>query len=223
MAKIVKRLSAPYELVAVNNGPTQFTVGSASTNNAVVTINGNLFVTGNTTVVDSNITVIHDNIITLNAGGNIAAVGQAGIEVDRTVNKVSLVWSEPLQKWVIAVDGVVTNEIALAPPGSGSFLTKVFDDKNPFLGNNLNINGFTLTSNSSVNVVIAPGTNGNAQVNSAMQLQQISALTTPVSGYSLIAAGVPSGGATGLYVTNSVSINQELITKTKAVLYSLIF
>ena len=69
--------------------------GDYTINSQLVTINGNLVVTGNTTTINTTETVVQDNVITLN--GNLAAssapVLNAGIEVNRgNQSKTSLRW-----------------------------------------------------------------------------------------------------------------------------------
>jgi hypothetical protein len=48
-------------------------------------------------------------------------------------------------------------------------------------------------------------------------------LVAPITGFDLLFAGATGSGKTGLYVTNSASINEELITKKQAIAFSLIF
>ena len=214
MARIVKKISDPYSIIATNAAPTCFTVGEASTTNAEVVINGNLTVIGVHSTIESTNTVIYDNIITLNAETAPTATPtlNAGIEVDRgNQPTVTLQWSESVHRWQITNNGSLFEDI----------MTKVVDDPAPQLGGNLNVNGWTITSTAN-NIILAPA--ANTQINSALQLQELNApITAAIPGFGLLAAGVPGGGQTGLYVTNSAVSNFELVTKKKAIIYALIF
>ena len=91
MAKIVKVTDGNYKVI-VSNGATGTitldTTAGASTVQGTTVINGNLEVKGTTTTVESTVTTIADNIITLNEGEAGAGVSASvnyisGIEVDR--------------------------------------------------------------------------------------------------------------------------------------------
>jgi hypothetical protein len=84
-------------------------------NTSLVTINGNLLVTGQQTTIDSTNTQLWDNIITLNAGTSpgTTPVLDAGIEVDRgTQANVRLLWKESVKQWQITNDGATYANIA---------------------------------------------------------------------------------------------------------------
>ena len=94
MSKLVRVKDGNYKIVVDNpsdaNGGkiTLDTTGGYTTDRGLVVITGDLEVKGITTTVESTVTTIADNIITLNEGqvgaGISAALGyQAGIEVDR--------------------------------------------------------------------------------------------------------------------------------------------
>jgi len=234
MAKqIVKKISDPYLLYASNQASTQFTVGKASTMNAVVTINGNLNVIGTQTTISTVNTEIQDNIITLNAGlaANAAPTGlMAGLEVNRGAGDVGspggfagnakLLWSDVDHRWQLTNDGVTFLNIATAG-SSGNYISDVVEDLTPQLGGNLDINGHTITSVAG-NIVIAPF--AYAQIDAPIQIKEVSFVpTTSVPGFGLLYAGPVQGGGTGLYISHGPVMDQELISKKKAILYSLIF
>jgi hypothetical protein len=93
--------------------PTVAVVGN-QTVSANLTVSGNFTVAGNVTSVDSTITNIKDNIITLNKGevGSGVTLNVSGIEVDRgDLANQRLIWSESSGKWLA---GPTSSEIALA-------------------------------------------------------------------------------------------------------------
>jgi len=214
MANIVKKVSGPYKIEAQPGVSTQVTIGASSRNDAELTVHGNLTVFGTQTTINSTNTNLFDNIITLNAGldANAAPTTNAGISVNRGSSpSATLLWNETTDTWQID-DGVTVKNIATST-GTG-FLTNVVEDLSPQLGGALDVNGFDITSLAGIN--LAPTTAVNI-VNTPLTI------TTPSDTTSIV-AGSPLGGATGLYVTTLTnSTPSELITKRKAIVYSIIF
>lgn len=70
-------------------------------------ITGNLTVQGTTTTVDSNVVLIGDNIITLNADFTGSAPSEnAGVEIERgTQTNTALLWNEGTDRWTFSNDG----------------------------------------------------------------------------------------------------------------------
>ena len=223
MARVVKKVSGPYVIEAHSGTPTQMAIGAVSRNDATLTVHGNLVVRGTSTSIQSTDTYIADNRLTLSKGLDpvVAAASniKTGIEVDRgELPNVSILWNESTKKWSLTNDGVNFTNIATSQ--YGDYLTAVIEDPAPVLGGNLDTNTKTITS--TTNVVIAP--TGNTQVDSVLQIKKgATAPTADVPGYTLIQAKDTGGGGSGLYVTNTAEIDQELITKKRAIVYSLIF
>lgn len=188
-----------------------------------VIITGNLTVRGNTTVIASNTQTITDNIITLNTGetGNgVGALGTtSGIEIARGTapgGNVRLIWNETISQWQISGvtpgspgDGAQYTTLSTSSTG----LTAVFDDKNPVLGANLNVNGFTLYANVAATSYIT--------LQGALQLKHANVVYTAVSGATILNADLVGAGQVGLYVTNTESNDEELVTKRRAFGFSL--
>jgi hypothetical protein len=187
----------------------------------VFTINGNLIVHGSQSSIESTNTAIFDNIITLNAGLSATDVPvlNAGVEVDRGIEaNVAIRWNEAMDKWELSNDG--THYAIISTQASGNnYLTQLIEDLNPTLGANLQTAGLSITN--TTNVIIAPGV--NTQVDSPVQLKEVTTPPDAVFGYGLLFAGVPAAGKAGVYVTNSAVTNQELITRAQSIIYSLIF
>lgn len=220
--QIVKRISAPYLISAIPGMPTTVTIGDSTADNSVLTINGNLVVTGQHTTINSFDTEVTDNTITLNSGETGAGVTKhvSGIVVDRgTQANVSILWNETLEMWTLTQDGI--NFVNISTSSSGSIaMTKVSDDHTPSLGGNLTTNNFVITSNAGTNLILSPST--NLEVTSPLQLMQ----TTPptaIANSSLLFGGAIGNGDTGVYVTNALVSDQELITAQRAIIFSLIF
>ena len=173
-----------------------------------VYISGNLHVTGftNVTIYDTNTisvtnTNVADRTIALNVGetawgvGGNAAPGQSGIIVDRGLQaNVALRWNEIYDNWELTTDGTTYGNISTSTAG----LTAVVDDTSPQLGGNLETNGFHIQIN---NTLITPSAVPNAV---------------------LIGAAAPGSAGSGLFVVNSSTAIDELVTKSKAIVFSII-
>jgi len=188
-----------------------------------VIITGNLNVRGNTTVINSNIQTITDNILTLNSGetGNgVSTLGTtSGIEIDRgsaAGGNVQLIWNESTSTWQVSgmtsgAPGDGSQYLNIATTTGGSAISAVVEDPNPVLGGNLNVDGFTIY--------------GNAGVTLQGILELRNANTVPISAFStstLFYANISGAGTTGLYVLNDQAINEELVTKRRAFGFSLL-
>ena len=169
-----------------------------------VFVTGNLHVAGvydTTTVTNTN---IQDKDIALNVGETGAGVGggspsSSGIIVDRgSLANVALRWNEITDVWEVTTDGSSYNTILTS--GGGGGLTAVVDDTSPELGGNLATNGFHIQFDTPI---VNPPV-GN------------------VAGKTLLyAANVGSAGS-GLFVVNSETASEELVTKSKAIVFSII-
>jgi hypothetical protein len=219
----VKKLNGNYVI------QTPFKTGASSnitldTDNVYVT--GNLTVKGNTTVIESNTQIISDNIIILNygeSGNGVSTLGTtSGIEIDRGTapgENVQLVWNEGYKTWQVSgvtagSPGDGTKYSNIATTTGAAAIASVFEDKYPVLGGNLNVNGFTIYSNVAASSYVA--------LQGALQLKQANVVYTAATGSTVFYANVVGAGQTGLYVINTESTNEELVTKRRAFGFSLI-
>lgn len=170
------------------------------------TINGNLFVTGNSQQVVSTNSAINDHLIVLNHGLSLTSPPNplgAAIEVDRgTGANVQLRWNETVQNWQITTDGTTYSNIAVSSSAGGLNITANIDTKS-----------YTIYSSTTANVTFDD--------NVAIQNTTVTPLA--VSGYNVVYAQTPSGGGSGLYVTNTTITAQELATQAAAIKYAIIF
>ncbi len=181
----------------------------------VTNILGDLVVVGRQTNLGTIETVISDNVLTLCA--NITEgqpVLDAGIEVRRGDElTVSFKWNESIDKWQVTSDGLTFSNL----------MVRVQDDPDPHLGGHLYLNGFELRSRVNENIVLVPGYDTNNEtVNSGIEIRQINRALDPKIDSTVMYAKEPGPGHAGVYVSNSKSVDEELITKRKAVIYSLI-
>lgn len=99
-----KRINGDYTLETLN------LTDKINITSSTVTINGNLFVTGNSQTVSTTNSAITDHVIILNHGLSDSAPPNplgAAIEVDRgTEANVQIRWNESLTRWELTNDGV---------------------------------------------------------------------------------------------------------------------
>jgi hypothetical protein len=130
--------------------------------------------------------------------GTGVTLGTAGISIDRGLaTDVTLRWNESTDVWEITTDGINYNTI-LTSGGSG--LTAVVDDTDPYLGGNLVTNGFNI------------------------QFQTLLTANPPtaVGGNAILYADTVGSAGSGLFVVNSGTASDELVTKSKAIVFSII-
>ena len=178
-----------------------------------LTISQNLTVLGSTTAIETTNTTLKDNIIVLNDGetGNGVTLGTSGISVYRGPNvsvypSVAVRWNESTLKWQLTNDGVSYQNILVGATGTG--LTALVDDTAPVLGGNVNVNGYAFYANINANVMF----DGNLQI-----------LSTITNNATTLYVNPPAGGDTGVYVVNDSAVNEELVTKSRAFGFSILF
>ena len=186
-----KRINGDYTIQSI--GPNDV----ININSAMVTINGNLQVSGNSQSIVSTNSAITDNKITLNHGlSNSSPPNAAGaaIEVDRgTAANVQLRWNETVQNWQVTRDGSTYANIATA---TGVAFSNVWADSAPAISANLDLRGSRIWNSNIASPVV-----GNV---------------------SMFISNISTGG-TGVYVNNNSYANGELINKTRSVAYSILF
>jgi len=188
-----------------------------------LTVDGNLIVTGTTTEVESTNTTITDNIIVLNNGGFISPNTTSGIEIDRggVLDNVQLRFNEDTNEWEATDDGSLY--YPLHPPAIVTF--DLVDDLTPQLGGDLDVNGFAITSaiGSDGDVEITADGAGNVRIERPLTIPIRTTNATPLIGYNKIYAKDVESGGSGIYFTHADSTQDELVSKTKAIVFSLIF
>jgi hypothetical protein len=214
---IIKNVSGPYTINTINHDDPIILDSN------VVIIKGNLQVVGNTTTITTENTGIKDNIIVLNQGeaGAGITLGTAGILIDRGSSpNVTLRYAESTGKWQATNDGTTYYNIVATTTGN----TRLVDDAAPTLGANLNTNGFTILNLTSANVGIAAADAIQFDAFSFRMKTIISPTPTVIPNYNVIVASNVGTGGTGFYVSNTEGTTQEeLISKSRAVVYSIIF
>jgi len=214
----------------ISTGDYNLTTAAAAANVVVTTdtfkIFGNLFVQGNSSIINvANISTA-DPTITLNSNVVVPFQGNSGIEINRGVGyaKPALYWNETTSAWQITSN--ISNiagyaNIASSLSGSGTVSTGVATHL-PFYstssdtvvdaGNNLTWNGANLLT-----------ITGNVQT-SGLRFANTAGTPAAVTGNIALSGNTTgsSTGGTGIYFNNNVE-SDELVSKTKAIAYSIIF
>lgn len=214
-----KRINGNYDITTLGASDV-VTISSSA-----VTVTGNLTVSGTQTTVNSQDTDIQDRVIVLNKGESGAGVtgGTSGIEVDRGSSTNSrIVYDESNDKW--SIDNGSGSLTPIASSAGGLGLENVVEDTTPQLGGSLDVNGESIVSASNGNVVIAPNGTGILHVDgSAVRLQNEGSDPTGQSGYTTVYSKVAGSGGTGLYTVTDTTTADELVSKSKAVVFGIIF
>ena len=213
----VKNVSGPYVIHTINSSdPIVLDADN-------VIIKGCLQISGSTTTINSTNTEISDNIIVLNKGesGTGVTLGTAGVFVDRGLaTNVAIRYNETGTKWQVTNNGTTYYNLVATTTGN----TRVVDDASPQLGANLNTANYAIRNEAGDNVYIDPvlalQLDGNIQLKKNNGRPAVSV----INHYNIITASNVAAGGTGLYVTNDESIvNEELISKKRAIVYSIVF
>lgn len=190
-------------------------LGNVDINAHTVSIDGNLRVTGNVSTINATNTNISDNIITLNSGETGSGVTAifSGIEIDRGLAPaVRIRWNEATGVWELTNDGSTYRTIFTGVGGTG-FISQVVEDPAPSLGGNLDVLNNTIFSSNTALV----------KIDSNLAIANSTIAPSVQSGYNVIYAQSPNSGGSGIYVTNTVTQQQELVTKSKAIAFSIVF
>lgn len=213
------RFNGNYTIAGID--PTSNVDVSAHT----LTVHGNLSVNGTMSTISTTDTAVTDNMITLNSGENGTGVSKitSGIEVDRgSLSKVAVRWNETYQKWELTNDGTIFGNIVSIVGDVPLF--SVINDPNPQLGGNLDVLARSIFSSNTEYVTFSlsgqeyPG--GGA--GSGIAIEHTSIVPGYKPNHVVLYTQEPEGGGSGLFVTNEHAPKDELITKKKAIIYSLI-
>lgn len=188
------------------------------------TVSGNLTITGTTTTISATQTEIKDRVIVLNDGESGAGVTgrYSGLEIDRgSSDNAFIVFDENDDTFKVSTDNGSTFDALLTGVGAG--LTAVVQDTTPQLGGDLDINSFNIVSaQSNEDIQLVPNGTGRVTIASALKLNDLASAPASATGATLLYADTAAGGGTGVYFVDG-STSDELVSKSKAIVYGLIF
>ena len=193
-------------------------------------VKGDLVVTGDTASVNQTNLNISNNTILLNEGEEAAgvALGMAAVIVDRgTLNDgtsgygAGIRFNETTDKWQVSVDGSTWSDLGVVA-GGGTALENVVEDTTPQLGGDLDVNGQSIVSVGGGDIVIAPDTGGDVYINADLKLKLRTGDPTAEAGYNILYHKTEGSGGSGVYF-RTTSTNDELVSKSKAIVFGIIF
>lgn len=224
------RYNGDYNITAAD------TAGNLYVTMHTMRVNGNLEVFGNVSEISNS--AIADNFVMLNKGepgpGVTTNNGLAGIEVDRggtnpgALPTTAIRWNENSEfgpRWELTNDGSTYGAISTVTSSGAAFA--LIDDLNPQLGANLDVLGRTIFSSNN-EVVIFGMSAGNlvpsGTYGSGIAIQNTSIVPGAILDHTVIYTQDPQNGGTGLYITTTPAapVQEELISKAKAIAYALI-
>ena len=243
MAKISEKRFDGHYKISTSGTDSNVTVTTHS-----LTVAGNLVVTGATTSVETTNSVISDNTIVLNkdeSGAGVTAT-TSGIEIERgSETNVTMLYDDSIDSFTFKEGASLTTVSAGTPTSATHLATKAYVDgvsgsgmslsgstnntittvtgANALIGEaNLTFDGTTLAVTGAAIVSTTLDVTGNVTTDGLLRLTQT---TDPsaVSGKSLVYAKAPGGGGTGVYVQAPSGSAQEMVSKSKAIVYGLIF
>lgn len=187
-------------------------------------IYGNLYVQGNTSVVNvANISTA-DPTITLNSNVTTPFAGNSGIEVFRGPSYAmpAVLWNESQSVWQLTTN--VANPSSYSNIQSGGGGTVVYGDAGQLTY--YAVSGTTLantTSNLTWNGANLLTITGNVQT-TRLRFANTAGIPASVTGNITLSGNTTGGsaGGTGIYFNNNTE-SDELVSKTKAIAYSIIF
>jgi hypothetical protein len=218
-----KRILGDYNIETIDSSGSPANEVTVTTE--IFRVKGDLVVTGDTTSVSETNLNVSNNTILLNEGETGAGVtaGEAALVVDRgTENNAQLRWNETTDQWEISADGL-TFQVIQSSSGSGTGLENVVEDTTPQLGGSLDVNSQQIVSTSNGDIVLSPDGTGTVKVESAeLALDRLTADPTAQADYNLLYHKTEDAGGTGLYFKTSTT-SDELVSKSKAIVFSIIF
>lgn len=233
----VKRFTGNYTLESIGGSGT-ITIGLDTTDTVIIP--GDLTVNGTMTTVNTTDLEITDNTITLNNGetGPGVTAGASGIEVERSQSPVDantfparILYDETTDTWQADQgDNVLVDIVTSAT--TGLFLKNVVEDVTPQLGADLDVNlqSIIATANNDVAITVsgsgdiiltAPNT-GNIRMDGPAVISGPAPNATPAAGDVALYQGTDTGGGTQILFEND-TVTDELVSKTKAMVFGLIF
>jgi len=212
-----QRFSDNYKLESIGGS------GTVEIEATSLTVTGNLVVSGSSTEVNSTDLAITDKTIVLNKGETgvgVTSPFHSGIEIERgSLTNVGVRYNDSSDKWELTNDGSTWSNIL---SGASIGMLSVVEDTTPQLGGPLDVNGKTITSASNGDVVIDPNGTGQLKINHVVSLENQGSDPSSTATYNKLYAKTPSQGGSGVFFVNSTT-SDELVSKTKAMVFALIF
>jgi len=234
-----KRVPDDYTIISTDGAGNSGTITiDASGTGGLVLIPGDLTIMGTTTTVGSVDLEVTDNIITVNAGelGSEVTLGTAGVRVDRGSGTDAFILFEENTAdgdiWVVDQGTGTTVKILTSAIGAPGALLNIVEDTTPQLGGDLDVNSqsiiattnndIPLTVTGSGDIILTSANTGNIRFDGPAVISGPAPNSTPAAGDVALYQGTDTGGGTQILFENDTNTG-ELVSKTKAMVFGLIF
>lgn len=217
------RISGDYHLEALSAisglGDLHFTANAGL---GTVYVNGNLIVTSNFSTYQTVNSLSVDRFLTLGANTPTGFPNlNGGINLERGSGKatVSIRWNESVSSWQVTNDGSNFANIY----GKEPVLSTIDEDPLPQLGNDLNTKGYRIFSPVGNNLILNSGFNGSLTTR-GIQIDHLHFVSNVdfISSATVFYGKTIGSGGTGLFITDAQNRSEELISKRRAVIFSLV-
>lgn len=193
--------------------------------NSNTIVNGDLTVVGSSTSVETTNTEIADRQIVLNKGESGTGVTgvYSGIEIERgSTANAWFVFDESTDTFRVSTDGGVSFVNVLTGVG-GSGMENVVEDTTPQLGGDLETNGYNIVSaQSNEDIQLIPSGAGRVTIDAPLKITHQDSTPAASTDATIVYAGDAGSGGSGVFFVNG-STSDELVSKTKAIVYGIIF
>lgn len=227
------RITGDYQLETLRTPPSagdMFITLADGFGNLV--IRGNLTVIGGTSIIESVQSVFFDNELVFNADiVDITPYENVGITVARGLSpNISLKWNESIDWWEFSASYPSRYNTLRRQDASDDQFTNykimrfIRDDVSPHLGGHLYTDTYEIRSYDNLNIILTPGWTGS-RANTAIQVSHVDSTQANIRyviGSTTFYAKEPNQGDSGLYIVDKKQRSEELITKRKSLVYSLV-
>jgi len=185
-------------------------------------VEGNLVVSGNITYINTEILDVKDPFIVVNTSNTATYAANSGLITHKTSSTYAgLRYSQSDNEWQISLDtnsdgdsgtwAAITTGASVVPGGANTYIQ--FNDGGSF-GGNVN---FTIDYSTS-----EMGVTGNINLDGPLQLADQSSAPASVANTTVLYGNTAGSGGTGVYFVDG-STSDELVSKSKAIVYGIIF
>lgn len=207
-----KRIDGDYTITSINP------YDNVIVNTHTLEVNGNLDVAGNLTYINVTELNVKDPFILLNASNTASYPSNSGVLTHTAVSSFAGIrYDATAGQWQISTatdttgltgtwNPILFGNIAAVPGGSNTAIQ--FNDDGSFGGDA----DFTFDY-----------ATGQVAIGGPLALSFLASTPTPWSSTSVIYANTPGSGGTGLYFNTDNGTQDELVSKTKAIVFGIIF
>lgn len=207
-----KRIDGDYHIESIDTGADDVIVTTRT-----LQVNGNLDVYGNLTYINTTELEVSDPFILLNSSNTASYQSNSGIVTHKTSSTYAgLRYNQDANQWEISTDtnAAGTSGTWDAIDAGGGAITPGGSNTNIQFNNSGSFGG-------DANFSFDSATN-SVELDGAIVLKDQGSVPSSSAGNTIIYANTAGSGGSGVYVVDG-STNEELVSKAKAIVFSIIF